>query len=158
MKDSLGFYTSTATPLEKEKIDLKIQQKYQLINDENWFPEQLNYVMTITNFDDENFGIAVNGRSYISEVSLKLPLKKRDFALETVRMGENAAKKDSAFWVQYRPEVLKTSELKTYQFMDSIGEKVNFDRFLTWGAKLADNKFPLGWVDLDLSKTLVFNQ
>lgn len=148
----------TATPFEKGKIDLKIQQKYQLINDENWFPEQLNYVMTITNFDDENFGIAVNGRSYISEVSLKLPLKKRDFALETVRMGENAAKKDSTFWVQYRPEVLKTSELKTYQFMDSIGEKVNFDRFLTWGAKLADNKFPLGWVDLDLSKTLVFNQ
>lgn len=148
----------TATPFEKGKIDLKIQQQYQLIDGEYWFPEQLNYVMTLTNYDDGVFGISVNGRSYISDISLEIPLKKRDFAIETVRIDENAAKKDSVFWIQNRPEKLKNAEIVTYQFMDSLGEKVNFDRFLTWGAKLADNKFPLGWVDLDLSKTLVFNE
>lgn len=148
----------TATPFEKGKIDLKIQQKYQLLQNKYWFPEQLNYEVIVTNLDNKNIGISIKGRSYLSNVTFNLPLKKRKFAIETLRMGENAAQKDSAFWVQSRPETLKISELQTYRFMDSIGEKNNFDRFLTWGSKLADQKIPLGWVDLDLSKTLVFNE
>ena len=147
----------TATPFEKGKIDITIQQKYQLV-DNKWFPEQLNYAMSIVEYDDAGLGIVVDGKSYISEVKIDAPLSKKSFSIEQVRMADNASKQDSLFWKQNRFEPLKTPELTTYRVIDSIGEKFKLDRILTLSEKLANNRVPLGLVDIDLAKTLVFNR
>src|SRR5690606_1962654 len=34
-----------ATPFEKGKIDIKIQQQYTFVDNKYWFPEQLNYAL-----------------------------------------------------------------------------------------------------------------
>jgi len=147
----------TATPFEKGKIDITIQQKYQFVENK-WFPEQLNYVMSIVEYDKAGLGIVVDGRSYINEVKIEVPLDKKSFSIEQVRMDENASKQDSLFWDLNRFEPLKTKELTTYKVMDSLGEKFKFDRFLTLSEKIANNRLPLGMVDIDLARTLVFNR
>ncbi|NHN24580.1 carboxypeptidase-like regulatory domain-containing protein [Flavobacterium jejuense] len=145
----------TATPFEKGKMDLTLQQKYQYV-DTHWFPEQLNYVLETTS--ENALGVIANGRSYISEVVLEPTLKKKEFSIEKVRMAEDAAYKDSLFWNKNRQEQLNLKEKITYRVMDSLGEKMKLDNLLLLGQKLAEGKIPLGKIDLDLSKTLKYNR
>ncbi|WP_445458203.1 DUF5686 family protein [Flavobacterium sp. HNIBRBA15423] len=147
----------TATPFEKGKIDLTIQQKYQYI-DNHWFPEQLNYVLETTSEEEKAIGIIANGRSYISQVVLEPVLQKKDFSIEKIRMAEGAAYKDSLFWKANRQEELNLKEKITFKVIDSLGEEIKLDNILHLGQKLTDGKIPLGKIDLDLTKTLKYNR
>ena len=147
----------TATPFEKGKIDITIQQKYQLI-DNIWFPEQLNYVLSVVDYNNAETRIEVDGKSYINNVVIDAPLDKKSFAIEQVRMDENASKQDSVFWTQNRFAPLKEKERITYRVLDSLGEKFKLDKVLTLTEKLVQNRIPIGSVDIDLAKTLVFNR
>lgn len=147
----------TATPFEKGKIDLTIQQKYQQI-DNQWFPEQLNYILETTTENEFTLGMIVKGRSYINHVILNPPLEKKNFSIEKVRLEDNAALKDSIFWKTYRPEVLNDKEKTTYNVLDSLGQKFKFDRLLLFTQKLTEGKIPFGKIDLDLNKTLKYNR
>jgi len=147
-----------ASPSEKGRIDIKIQQKYSLINDEYWFPEQLNFAVQFNDFPNKNTPMVIDGKSYIDEVKLNLPLDKKKFSNQIVRLDENATKKDSMFWKKHRVESLNSVDVRTYRVIDSIGEKKNFDSYLLIAEKMIQNKFPLKYIDIDLSKTLLFNK
>jgi hypothetical protein len=148
----------TATPFEKGKMDITIQQQYAY-RDGYWFPEQLNYVFTMAQNSNPVIGtMMAQGKSYIDNVVVNAPLRRRDFALEAVRMDDNAGKKDSLYWAGIRKEVLNTYEKNTYRFLDSIGQKYNFDKYLALTEKLAYGRIPIGPVDIDISKTFVYNQ
>ena len=142
-----------ATPFEKGKIDIKIQQKYVFLEGKYWFPEQLNYALQFTELK-----MVVDGKSYISEVELDIPLRKKEFALESVRIDKMAAKKDSLFWKSFRVETLSEAELKTYRVVDSVGKENNFDKILSSVEKLTQFKIGIGIFDLDLAKTIVYNK
>ncbi|MDR6967041.1 hypothetical protein J2X31_001041 [Flavobacterium arsenatis] len=142
-----------ATPFEKGKIDIKIQQQYTFIDNKYWFPEQLNYALVFT-----DLGMVVDGKSYISEVQLDIPLRKKEFALESVRIDKMATKQDTLFWDKHRIEKLSEAEKVTYRVVDSIGKENNFDKLLTTMEKLAQFKIGIGVFDLDLAKTLVYNK
>ena len=147
-----------ASPFEKGKIDIKIQQRYSLIDNEYWFPEQLNFSLIFNEFPDKKTPITLDGKSYISNVILNPPLEKKKFSLETVRIDENASNKDSLFWEKYRVEKLNTTEIKTYRVIDSIGKKMNFDSYLSIIEKITQSRIPINAIDIDLSKTLVYNK
>lgn len=147
-----------ASPFEKGKIDIKIQQQYVFVDNKYWFPEQLNYALIFNEFPTPAIGMVLNGKSYIDEVEVDIPLSKKEFALESVRMDENAAKKDSLFWKKFRPEALNFNEKRTYTFIDSIGEKANFDSMMTLMEKLAKGKIPVKFIDIDLAKTFSYNK
>lgn len=142
-----------ATPFEKGKIDIKIQQKYTFIGDKYWFPEQLNYALQFTELK-----MVVDGKSYISDVQLNIPLEKKEFALESVRIDKMATKKDSLFWNSFRIEPLSEIEKVTYRVVDSIGKQNNFDKILSSVEKLTQFKIGIGVFDLDLAKTIVYNK
>lgn len=147
----------TATPFEKGKIDLTIQQKYQLV-DNHWFPEQLNYVLETNSEAENSLGIIVNGRSYVSQVVFDPKIKKKDFSIEKVRMADDAAEKDSLFWEANRQEKLNLKEETSFKVLDSIGEEVGFDELLLYSQKIVEGRIPLGKIDLDLNKTLKYNR
>ena len=46
-----------ANPFEKGLIGLKIQQQYILQDGKHWFPQQLNYVLTLTDYPAQGVGI-----------------------------------------------------------------------------------------------------
>lgn len=142
-----------ATPFEKGKIDIKIQQKYTVIGNKYWFPEQLNYALQFTELK-----MVVDGKSYISDVQLEIPLQKKDFALESVRIDKMATKKDTVFWNNFRIEPLSETEKVTYRVVDSIGKENNFDKILSSVEKLTQFKIGIGVFDLDLAKTIVYNK
>lgn len=142
-----------ATPFEKAKIDIKIQQQYVFVENKYWFPEQLNYALQFPELK-----MAVDGKSYISEVQLEIPLHKKEFALESVSIDKMAAKKDSLFWKSFRVETLSEAELRTYHVVDSIGKENNFDKILSSVEKLTQFKIGIGVFDLDLAKTVVYNK
>ncbi len=141
-----------ATPFEKTKIYIRIQQQYTLVDKKYWFPEQLNYALSVNGY------ITADGRSYISNVATDIPLRRKDFALETVRIDPSATKKDSAFWDNYRIKELSDEEKRTYVKIDSIGESNNFDKILSIVVKVTQGRVPIGMFDIDLSKTIVFNK
>lgn len=147
-----------ASPSIKGKITLKIQQQYTLINNRFWFPEQLNYTLSFPEFPNKTTNMFVEGKNYINNVSLHVPLSKKDFPLQSVRIAENATQKDPAYWDDFRPEKLTKTEETTYKVIDSIGKKKKFDFYLTFLEKLSQNKFPTDYFDVDLSKTFVYNK
>lgn len=147
-----------ASPAEKGRIDIKIQQKYALIEDEFWFPEQLNFVIQFNDFPNKVNPMIIDGKTYISEVKLNTLREDDKFTFQTVRIAENAASKDSTFWKKHRIEELNKFDANTYRVMDSIGDKKNFDSYLTIIEKLLQRKYPLKYLDIDLSKTLLYNK
>ena len=147
-----------ASPAEKGRIDIKIQQKYALIEDEFWFPEQLNFVIQFNDFPNKANPMIIDGKTYISDVKLNALQDDTKLSFQTVRIDENAASKDSTFWKKHRIEVLNKIDGNTYRVMDSIGNKKNFDSYLTIIEKLLQRKYPLKYLDVDLAKTLLYNK
>ncbi len=144
-----------ATTYNSGRITTSIQQKYQLINDEHWFPEQLNFQINI----GEKAGIfKYVGKSYLSDVSLDVPLTKKDFPVLPKAIDRDAVKKDDNFWSGIRQDSLNKKEHRTYTVIDSIGDAVNFDKIATLSEHLAKGRFPFKYVDLDLTKIINYNQ
>jgi hypothetical protein len=147
-----------ATPFEKGLIDIKIQQKYEYIDNKQWFPTQLNFEMTMRQYPSKKVQTNANGKSYIKNIELLPPLDKKEFALEAIHMHELAADRDEIFWNQYRPEALNTREAKTYHVIDSVGRKNKFDAMMNIMEKLVRNRVPVKFIDIDLSQSLIYNK
>lgn len=146
-----------ASPSEKAKINIKIQQQYQFIGG-HWFPEQLNYAMTIPDYPNKETGLYAEGKSYISQVDFDQSLRPKDFSAFSVHLAENAARQDSLFWQNARKVPLKAVEKNTYRIIDSLGQIRHFDRYLTLTEKIIQARYPLKYVDIDLTKILQYNQ
>jgi hypothetical protein len=147
-----------AEPANGLKMDLKIQQQYQFLENKYWFPEQLNYELQVHTVSEDGDILKVNGKSYINEVDFNSEIKKKEFSALSVKIEEQAAKRDSLFWTQYRVDPLRNREAITYQVMDSLGEKYKFDRILSYMEKLPQGRIPVKFIDIDLSKTFIYNQ
>ncbi|WP_299891342.1 DUF5686 family protein [uncultured Lacinutrix sp.] len=145
-----------ATPFNKTKVSIKIQQKYAYVNNKYWFPEQLNFEITVGT--DANISINYTGKSYLSDIKTGIPLKPIDFSFETLTFLKDATNKDDDFWNKNRVEVLNKKELSTYKFLDSIGEKYNLDRKLKIMESLISGKYRFKYVDLDLTKLVQANK
>ena len=98
------------------------------------------------------------GKSYISKVKLYPELTKRDFTLLPANIEKSVNAKSNLFWNTVRRDTLSKKELRTYTVIDSIGEKANFDRALTISSRLLKGRFPLKYVDLDITKIAQFNK
>lgn len=147
-----------ASPAEKGKIDIKIQQKYSLIKDEFWFPEQLNFTIQFNDFPNKMQPMIIDGKTYISEVKLNSVGQNEKFPLQKVLLDNDAGSKDSIFWKRHRIEDLNKIDIRTYERIDSIGSKKKFDSYLTIIEKLMQRKYPLKYIDFDLSKTFLYNK
>jgi len=147
-----------ATPYHRGKINLKIQQQYQLINEAYWFPEQLNYVLQFDEYPSKKARLIFEGKSYIDQVQINPQLNRKEFALQSVHLATDAGQKDPSFWNQFRKEQLNKKEIKTYHFLDSLGQKYKLDHLVKVGEKLAYNRINLGYFDLDLTQSIQYNQ
>lgn len=148
----------TAEPFEKGKVDIKIRQQYAFTKEGYWFPEQLDFVLEFLEIPQKDLGMYVQGKSYIDSVQVNIPLRKKDFALESVWIDDNAASRDSIYWDKYRREKLNLAERATYKVVDSIGEAANLDGLMNFMGKFSRGRIPLGFVDIDIPKSLTYNK
>jgi hypothetical protein len=122
-----------AEPLQKEgAFAIRIQQMYELVNDEQWFPVQLNtniFIKAIgASVNDKKYSFVGIGKSYITNIELNPELVKREFNNIEVDVNPNAHDRSEDYWSRYRTGSLSQRDRNTYAFMDSVGREANFDR------------------------------
>jgi uncharacterized protein YqkB len=146
-----------ATPYDKGLIDIKIQQQYSFIDGKQWFPQQLNYELHYKKYPSKYTGMKLTGKSYITNVQLNAPLKKKEFDQNTIVMARDATGKNDSYWEAHRTDTLDARERKTYAVIDSLGKKQGFDRTLKIVEALLTLQIPISIVSIDLNKIIALN-
>jgi len=150
---------ATAEPaIEQEKgINIKIQQKYVLMEGNQWFPVQLNTDLSFT-IDNLPYPLTANARTYLKEISLSPDIPKKTFRNIELDIKDSASFQPEIYWNLHRIDSLTQKELKTYYVIDSLGEKYNFEKKLNIIQALMNNKIPWGIVNIDIDKFICFNE
>jgi len=143
-------------------ITLRIIQEYNLIDGKKWFPSKLTTEVDLRSLtlipDMESAYVIGRGSSYIEDVKINPEIDKRGLNDNiAVQTAEGAGELNEDEWEQYRKYSITDKETETYRIVDSLGEVMNFDRFLTILKVLSDGKIPLGKnINLDLQRLITF--
>lgn len=150
-----------ARPARLEGFSIKIQQMYELIEERQWFPVQLNTDITFSgmtisagNTTARLIGI---GKSYIRDIDLDPERIRRQFATLGVDVDPDSHEKPESFWNAYRVDTLTERDLRTYAFLDSIGREANFDRIARSFESLMSGRIPYKFIDIDLDRIIKYN-
>ncbi len=161
----------------KGMMSLRIQQMYDFVNNEQWFPVQLNTEVilnevqvgdsTVSISAGENYEDTLNrkivripfgfGKSYIRDIDLHPTLRKRDLSNLAVDVDPNATHRDENFWLGYRVDSLTQKDRNTYEFIDSISKEANLERMAKTYESLMTGKIPVWYFDLDIDRFLGYN-
>lgn len=132
---------------------VKIQQKYEKIEDRQWFPVELNTDIMLSpenvNANRQPVTLIGVGKSYLSNIRLDPELHRRDFSQIEIGVEEDAHKKEEAFWEPYRVSPLSEKDRNTYRLIDSIGEEAHLDRGLKLFETFASGYIPAGFLNID---------
>ncbi len=156
--DGYAIQSIIGEPDDPGKMHMKIEQRYQLVDGRQWFPDQLNFELSVAHYPDKYMGLKINGRSYIREVELKAGLRLKDFGIEAITTAPDADDRSDSLWQEIRLEELSLKETQTYAIMDSIGEKHKLDRLLGVSEVFISGLLPIGPFDLQLNRLFGFNQ
>jgi hypothetical protein len=147
--------------LEGSGITMKIQQKYELMDDSVWFPVQLNtdimLPMAQAQAGDKNYQMTGIGKSYIEHIVINPELVRREFSNIEVEVDPGAYQRNDSYWNGYRTDTLTLREQNTYQLIDSIGKEHNFDELAKGFETLMTGKIPWKFIDFDLRKFIQYN-
>ncbi|MGB0918766.1 MAG: DUF5686 family protein, partial [Flavobacteriales bacterium] len=149
---------ATANVVDGQGVEIKIQHKYEKLNDETWFPTQLNTDFKMLGLNLGGFNIKGVGTTYNKEVNLDDKVRLIDISSNTLELDSKAHKKDSAFWDSQRETPLSSKELRTYQVIDSIGKELKFEQRIKLLIAFGTGRFPIGPVELDLDKIIDYNE
>jgi len=138
-------------------FNISIQQQYELINNEKWFPVQLNTNFFFNSVQAGGYKILGNGTSFIQDIVLNDKIKNSSFGDVEIDLDIDDPSKNDEILANYRRDSLSSQELKTYAVIDSIGKKENFDKFLNRAKTLMTGKIPLKNLELDISNFIRFN-
>jgi len=146
-----------AEPVEQTSLGVRIQQRYELIDDQQWFPVQLNTTLILHNVDLDGYpGLGI-GRSYIKNIQLESKMNKREIGNTVLSLDPEAGKQSEEYWNSYRSDSLSAKEQTTYHWLDSIGEAENFDEKLKIYKTLVTGSIPWGPFDLPINRWFDFN-
>jgi hypothetical protein len=150
-----------ARPARLEGFSIKIQQKYEYIDDAQWFPVQLNTDITFARAQVAEGTARANlvgiGKSYIRDIVINPELVRRQFATLGVDVDPDSHEKPESYWNAYRIDTLSGRDQRTYAFLDSIGKEANFDRIANTFETLMNGKIPYKFIDIDLDRIIKYN-
>jgi hypothetical protein len=151
-----GIQNVIAEPYDNaEGFNIRIQQLYELMEGDHWFPVQLNTDVAFNNLRVGKYRAIGSGRSYIRDIILNPEMVRGEFNHLDIEVDKNATSRKEEFWNQYRVDSLTAKDRKTYQVIDSIGKANNFDRLAKSLQTLMSGKIPWKIFDFDVSK--IFN-
>lgn len=146
-----------AEPFDQADIPIKIQQKYEFIDNKQWFPVQLNTTIFMKNIEMDGLTFLGIGKSYLKGIELKSRLEKKEIGNTILAMDSKAGKREPSWWEEYRSDSLDSKEQATYHFMDSVGKEANLDRKIAVFGTLMRGSIPWGPIDFPLNRFLDFN-
>ena len=146
---------------EEEFISVKIQQKYELLEGQKWFPVQLNTNLLFKNIKAETetkpMIITGIGKSYLLNIKLNPELDVNDFNSTYVDVTSDAHEKDEKFWDSYRIDSLTEMDKLTYKIVDSIGDEKRFDRSSNMIETLFTGYIPGRYFNVDIGSLVDYN-
>lgn len=148
-----------AEPAESTANDMgiRIRQHYAFIDNRQWFPVQLNTDLVFKSIQVGSMAMVGIGRSYIKNIQLDAPLRRRDVGEIAMRMDPLATRQTEEYWALQRFDSLDSRELKTYVFMDSLSKAERLDQRYKWLQALSSGRLNMGYVDFDLTRLARFN-
>ena len=146
----------------KGMFRVRIQQKYEYIEDKQWFPVELNTDIILSPNNAGVNGKPVRllgiGKSYLSDIKLDPELSNKEFDQVELEVEDVAHRQDEGYWSQYRVNPLSRKDSSTYHFIDSIGEEMHLDRTLKVFETFASGYIPAGFLNLDYRSLINWNQ
>lgn len=137
---------------------VKIQQKYELINQKQWFPTQLNINILFRQSGSTPLTMIGVGKSYHRNIELKSKIERKDIGNVVLKTDNAIQEQQEPFWQTQRAIPLTVEEKTTYQFLDSIGEAENLDRLVFWTRGLLNGFVPIGKFNLALNQLFKSNK
>ena len=83
-------------------IRIKIQQLYEIVDGEHWFPVQLNTDVKFLMMQIGKYSAIAKGRSYIRDIVLNPDLVRREFNHLDVEVEKAATDRPEEYWNQYQ--------------------------------------------------------
>jgi hypothetical protein len=142
---------------EKNGLAVKIQQKYELIDNKQWFPVQLNSDLTFNTVSINNIKIIGQGKSYLKDIVLNPVFNKSEFSNVEIEATITSTDQNDKIWKAYRTDSLSEKDKRTYRSIDSLGKIANLDRTMRTFETLMSGKIPVKCVDIDLNRLIRFN-
>jgi len=146
-------------PSEKGLIGFKFRQDYEYIHNK-WFPtkldEEIGWVSRKINKETNAYPVYLI-TSKVDSINYSPNTFNRSIHLEKVYLDESSLKKSDLILNAVRPDSLTLREKNTFQFVDSIGKKHNFNYWAKLLPKLMVGKIPAKWVDIDLNSIYTEN-
>lgn len=141
----------------EESFSIRIQQKYELLEGNHWFPVQLNTDIMFNNMSVGSAKPVATGKSYRKDIVLLPEIVSREFNEVSVEVVPGAHLKDDQFWNMYRKDSLTRLEINTYRLIDSLGKVHNLDRMSKLLTSLLSGRIPFGIFDIDINKIYRYN-
>ncbi len=167
-----------AEPAEtKGTMSLRIRQMYDFVNNEQWFPVQLNTEVILNDFEVGDSTISITtgnsgkelsqektvrmpfgfGKTYIRNIDLHPALRRRDMSGFAVDVDPNSSHRNDNFWLGYRVDSLTQKDINTYKFVDSISKEANLEKIVKTYESLISGKIPVWYLDLDIDRFFGYN-
>ena len=137
---------------------VKVQQRYELIENKQWFPTQLHLDIVFNSADGSSFSVVGRGKSYLRNITLTPLIDEKEIGNLALKMDPTVVAKNEDAWKKLREIPLSEKELLTYSYIDSIGEKENLDRMVFFTKGLIRGYVPVGKFNLLLDRFLKFNR
>ena len=136
--------------------EMHIEQICQFVNG-RWFPKELNFDLFFDRYPSPELGLSMNGHSVIDSV---LYVPDNSIVLDkahNVKLSDSVDLRSEADWQKMRPDSITQKERNTYVVIDSFAKKRNIENIVNAFSRLAFGRFPLGKIDLDISRLLASN-
>jgi hypothetical protein len=150
-----------ASEQKEDPFKVSIQQQYDFVNGERWFPVQLNSTI-LFNFlqPGQPFGkmqIVGTGKSYLVNINFNPVFSPGEFSDVAVDVRPDAHRQTSETWNAYRVDSLTARESETYRFIDSIGKAEHLDRTVASFETLMTGSVPGRYFSFDLRRFVGYN-
>jgi hypothetical protein len=156
---TMGIKTVTAeTATDDAPVALSIRQNYTLINNQHWFPEQMESQLAFKQMNLTRsipYPITGVGKSYVTAVEINPLLKKNEFS--SLTFSDKTKPNDTTTIKHFRYEPLSRMDSMTYRRIDSLGRRQKLDRLVNFQISLLDGYIPMGYVKLDFRKLIDYN-
>lgn len=146
-----------AEPADADKLSWKLEHKYIQLPDSIWFPEQMNFELIMPDPNSDYSDIMMTQKSYISNVIVN-----KDFSLKEMKdnfvplKGEIISREDE-IWKEHRAEPLSEKDKRTYEVMDSLGDKVKLDLIMNAALSPITGNWSIKGIDLKWKNIIRLN-
>ena len=136
----------------------RIQQEYKLLEDKFWFPVQLSMDLIFRNKSLGNRPMVGTMRTFLHDIQLLPPLRRKDFDEVTFLVDPMAHKQEATFWQQqHQKHPLTIKDERTYTYIDTANNQRLTKRFFKILETVTYNKLTHKFLDFKVSEMLRYN-